>query len=220
MAVTMIPSTVVHKDPHDARRRLADLGVSVEAVIKAVIAGQTERLNCTDNDPPFIPGTEAWRFVVRTLRDELLPLGWRKDDPSNYSLVINDSTKLNIVVASSDTLTCSIAGSPRTKSFKGLFTEAAVLKNTLEGDMFPETVEAELRRAASILAYPTWVLLIYIEDDECRAELSLPSAYDDKNITAWAERIFIPLPTTNGGVPDERLLDVPDIDVPVRRKAA
>ncbi|MGX5723159.1 hypothetical protein [Shinella zoogloeoides] len=217
MAVT---ATVVHQNPFDARRRLAELNISVEAVIRAVLAGHTARLNCTDNDPPFIPGTEAWRFVVRTLRDELLPLGWRKDDPSNYSLVINDSSQINIVVASSDTLTCSVYGSPRTKSLKGLFTEAAVLKNTLEEDMFPETVEAELRKAASILSYPTWMLLIHIEDEVCKAELSLPSAYDDRNVTDWAERIFIPLPGIDGGLPIEDPIEDTDIDVPVKRKAA
>lgn len=216
----MISATVLHQHPFEAKRRLAELGVSVEAVTRAVMAGHTARLNCTDNDPPFIPGTEAWRFVVRTLRDELLPLGWRKDDPSNYSLVINDSTQLNIVVASSDTLTCSVHGSPRTKSLKGLYTEAAVLKNNLETDMFPETVEAELRKAATILSYPTWMLLIHIEDDFCRAELSLPSAYDDHNIIEWAERIFIPLPGINGGVPVQDPIDEIDIDVPVKRKAA
>ena len=109
-------ASLVHQTPSDARRRLAELNVSVEAVVRAVLAGHTARLNCTDNDPPFIPGTEAWRFVVRTLRDELLPLGWRKDDPSNYSLVINDSSQINIVVASSDAMTCMSHGSPRTKS--------------------------------------------------------------------------------------------------------
>ncbi|TIP11320.1 hypothetical protein [Mesorhizobium sp.] len=213
-------ATIVHQHPFEAKRRLAELNVSVEAVTRAVLAGHTARLNCTDNDPPFIPGTEAWRFVVRTLRDELLPLGWRKDDPSNYSLVINDSTQINIVVASADGLTCSPFGSPRTKSLKGLFTEAAVLKNNLETDMFPETIEAELRKAATILSYPTWMLLIHIDDEDCRAELSLPSAYDERNITDWAERIFIPLPGVDGGVPVEDPMENADIDVPVKRKAA
>ncbi len=214
-----VSAGVVYQHPFDAKRRLAELNISVEAVVKAVLAGHTARLNCTDNDPPFIPGTEAWRFVVRTLRDELLPLGWRKDDPSNYSLVINDSSQINIVVASSDALTCSVRGSPRTKSLKGLFTEAAVLKNNLESDLFPETVEAELRKAATILSYPTWMLLIHIEDDDCKAELSLPWSFDDRSVTEWAERIFIPLPDSDGGLSVDEPADNADIDVPVKRKA-
>ena len=86
--------------------------------------------------------------------------------------------------------------------------------------MFPETVEAELRKAATILSYPTWMLLIHIEDEECRAELSLPSAFDDRNVTEWAERIFIPLPGIDGGLPVEDPIGDTDIDVPVKRKAA
>jgi hypothetical protein len=213
-------STILHQHPHDAKRRLAELGISLEALINAIFAGRTARLNCTDNDPPFIPGTEAWRFVVRTLREELLPLGWRKDDPSNYSLIISDSRSLNIVVASADAFTCIPHVSPRTKSLKGMFTEAAVLKNTLETDLFPETVVAELRRAATILSYPTWMLLILIDDEHCRAELSLPSAFDDHHVTAWAERIFIPDIDIDGGVPVKPPVDNTDIDVPVKRKAA
>lgn len=212
-------STALFQHPHDARRRLMELNVSVEALIKAVQAGHVARLNCTDNDPPFIPGTEAWRMVVRTLRDELLPLGWRKDDPSNYSLVINDSSEINIVVASADEFTCRWPGMPRTKSLKGLFTEAAVLKNSLEGDLFPDTIVAQLRRAATVLNFKTYMLLININDEQCRAELSLPSAFDDQTVTGWAERIFIPIPGVDGGVPQE-VDDTPDIDVPVKRKAA
>lgn len=212
-------STAIYQYPFDARRRLMELGVSVEALIKALQAGHVARLNCTDNDPPFIPGTEAWRMVVRTLRDELVPLGWRKDDPSNYSLVINDSTKLNIVVASADEFTCKWPGMPQTKSIKGLFTEAAVLKNSVEGDLFPETIEASLRRAATILNYKTYMLLVNIDDEQCRAELSLPSAFDDQKVIGWAERIFIPIPGVDGGVPQE-VDDTPDVDVPVKRRAA
>lgn len=211
--------TALYQHPFDARRRLMELSISVEALIKAVQAGHLARLNCTDNDPPFIPGTEAWRMVVRTLRDELVPLGWRKDDPSNYSLVINDSSEINIVVASADELTCRWPGTPRTKSLKGLFTEAAVLKNRLEGDLFPDTVEADLRRAATVLNYKTYMLLINIDDEQCRAELSMPSDFDDQMVTGWTERIFIPIQGIDGGVP-QKIDNAPDIDVPVKRRAA
>jgi len=145
----------------DAKRRLMELGVPVEALARAVHAGQSGRLLCTPNDPPFIPGTEAWRYVVRTLRDELLPKGWRKSDPANYSLVICDERKLNIVVASADRFVRQTGGDPRTNSLKGLYTEAAIARNLVEGDLFPDTVPENVRAAAAALEYPTWLLLIY-----------------------------------------------------------
>jgi len=49
--------------------------------------------------------------------------------------------------------------------------------------------------------------------------LSLPSSFDDQIVTGLAERIFIPIPGVDGGVPQE-VDDTPDIDVPVKRKAA
>ncbi len=212
----------IHDTPAAAMRRLVELGVSVEAVQSAVAAGHVARITCTENDPPFIPGTEAWRRTVVTLRDELCPRGWRKADPGNYSLVINDARQINIVVASADALTRRSHGSPRTKSLKGLYTEAATIRNRVEGDLFPETLAEDVRRVAALLEYPTWILLIYITDEEYRAELSLPVDMEDDQITAWEERIFIPDSSgTSGGEVIVPTADDhgPDIDIPVRRKA-
>lgn len=212
-------ATIIHEHPHEARRRLAELGVSVEALIRAVQAGYTARVSCTDNDPPFIPGTEAWRFVVRTLREELLRLDWRKADPANFSLVINDKRQINIVVESGDALT-KTHGFPKTKSLKGLYTEAAILRNNIDSDLFPETIPDDVRRVAAALEYPTWILLIHITDEECRAELSLPDEWDEGHIINWSERIFIPDETDGtGGARQPETDEGPDFDVPVRRKA-
>src|SRR6266446_667956 len=140
--------TIIHDTPAAAMRRLADLGVSLEALQRAVAAGHAARISCTPNDPPNIPGTHAWSYTVRTLREELCPLGWRKADPGNFPLVINDARKINIVVESGDALTHQAHGSPRTKSLKGLYTEAAILRNNLESDLFLDALDADLRRVA------------------------------------------------------------------------
>jgi hypothetical protein len=210
----------VYEHPHDARRRLAEIGVSIEAIQKAVSAGHVARISCTENDPPFIPGIEAWRFVVRTLRDELLAHDWRKADPGNFPLVINDNRKINIVVETGDAFTRLRSGTPRTKSLKGLYTEAMILRNTVEEDLFPERLAEDLRRAAIVLEHPTWVLLIHINDDEYRAELSFPDEMDEGQITSWKERIFIPNEgDESGAVVSPDVEPGPEFDVPVRRKA-
>jgi len=187
-------SGLIHSRSFDARSRFAELGVPVEALSKAIAAGHSGRLLCTENDPPFIPGTEAWRFVIRTLRDELLPLGkgWRKADPGNFSLVINDIHQINIVAASADAFVCRTHGQPRTNSLKGLYYEAAAARNTINGDLFPDTLSNNVRMAAATLEYPTWVLLTHIDDNDFRGELSLPARIEDQRIVEWAERIFVP----------------------------
>lgn len=203
-----------------ALSRLHELGVSMEALQRAVTAGHAGRISATPNDPPFIPGTMGWSHTVRALRDELVPHGWRKSDPGNYSLVINDSRKVNIVVASGDSSVRTRA-TPRTKSIKGLFTEAATIRNRIESDLFPDTLSDELRRATAILEYPTYVFLIHITDSEYRAELSLPEYMEDGHIVSWKERIFIPDSDDDffGKVSEKLGPNASDeIDVPVRRK--
>ncbi len=195
-----------------------ELGVPIEPLIRAVRAGFDGRGLCTPNDPPFIPGTEAWRFVVRTLREGLLPLGWRKSDPGNYSLVSTDDRQLNIVVASADQFVKRTGADPRTRSLKGLYTEAAIARNLVQNDLFPETIPENVRVAAASLEYPTWILLIYITDDECRAELSFPDLIEEQSIVSWAERIFIPddePPASAADMDDEES----EYDIPVRRRA-
>lgn len=211
----------IYAHPFDARRRLAELGVGVDAIIKALQAGHLARLSCTENDPPFIPGTEAWRYVVRTLREELVSKGYRKADPHNFSLIINDARKLNISVASADAMTRNKSGSPKTKHLKGLFTEAVTLRNRHIEGLFPEDISEEVRTAISILEHPTWILLIYITDEEVRAELSYPDEIEEGQIISWKERIFIPDSADDDGGKRKPIDDVePDIDVPVRRRKA
>jgi len=210
----------IYDTPAAAASRLAEIGVAIEALQRAVGDGHAKRITTTPNDAPQMPGTYAWAQTLRTLRDELLPLGWRKADPGNFSLTINDKRKINIVVESGDRFTRT-AISPRTKALKGLYIEAAALRNRLETDMFPETVADELRRVAALLEYETYVLLIHITDDSYAAELSLPSAVEGNQIVSWKERIFIPdtddpfaarAPAPSSDEADE-------IDVPVKRKA-
>lgn len=211
---------MIHVTPAAAISRLCELGVALEALQRAILAGHAARITCTENDPPFIPGTYGWSYTVRTLRDELVPHGWRKADPNNFSLVINDKRKINIVVESGDEATRIGHLTPRTKSLKGIFMEAVTLRNRIETDLFPESLSEDVRRAAAILEYPTWVLLIYITDDEYRGELSLPDKIENNQIVSWKERIFIP----DGDEPFgqrsvEPSVEGPDIDVPVRRRA-
>jgi hypothetical protein len=212
---------LVQESAAAAHHRLMELGVSIEALQKAIAAGHANRILATPNDPPFIPGTFGWSFTVRTLRDELLPLGWRKADPGNFSLVINDKRKINIVVESGDSAVRKRHIMPRTKSTKGLYAEAMTLRNKIANDLFPESLSEDLLRVMAILEHPTWVLLIYITDDEYRAELSLPAEMDGDKIVDWQERIFIPDPEAPFGSSIRPELDDlgPDIDVPVRRKA-
>jgi len=211
----------IYESPAAAASRLAEIGVAIEALQRAIADGHAKRIATSENNAPQMFGTYAWAQTLCTLRDELLPRGWRKADPSNFSLTINDARKINIVVESGDKFTRRAHASPRTKSIKGLYIEAVALRNRLETDMFPDTVAEELRRIAALLEYQTYILLIHITDNSYVAELSLPDVVDGNQIVSWKERIFIPDtddPFAARKLPSQDQGDG-EIDIPVRRKA-
>lgn len=209
---------MIYDTPILAKRKLMELGVPLEPLQRSMRAGFDGRGLCTENDPPFIPGTEAWRYTVRTLREGLLPLGWRKADPGNYSIVSSDERKLNIVVATADQFVKRTAGDPRTNSLKGLYTAAAIARNAVVADLFPDTIPDNIRVTAASLEHPTWMLLIYITDEEFRGELSFPEAIEDKTITSWSDRIFIPSDEDSASSV-ETDSDDSEYDILVRRRA-
>ena len=99
--------------------------------------------------------------------------------------------------------------------------EAAALRNSLESDLFPETVADELRRVAAMLDYPTYILLTNITEEHYRGELSLPDRVEGNQVVSWKERIFVPDTGDLFGV--RKLMpeveNSGDIDIPIRRKA-
>lgn len=193
-----------------AHDKLRDLTVPMELLIETAQQGYVERLNAEPPfDPPTAPGTDAWRYPVRALRKGLTSLGWRVDNPRNLPLVISDKRKINITVSSGDEYT-GIKGyrSPRSKNPKGVLIEEAITRNTRQLDMFPERLPEAVRKYIRTLQYPTWVYLLFITDDEIRAELSLPNSMDDSDyVDGWAERILISVP-----LPGEELSDETDFD--------
>ena len=198
-----------------ARIKLRDLTVPMELLIEAAQQGFVERQNA---EPPFdpvtAPGTDAWRYPVRALRKGLTGLGWRIDNPQNLPLVISDVRKINITVSSGDEFT-GIEGHrlPRSRNSKGALIKEAIARNTRQLDMFPKLLPEAVRKFAQTLKYPTWVFLLFVTDDEIRAELSLPSSMDDSDyVVGWAERILISVPLPGVELSDETDFDEgPDI---------
>jgi len=178
-----------------AEQRIVELtGLGIEAFRRAAQMGFAERANCNIFDPVTIPGTEAWRYPTRYLRSACHDMGWRMDNPKNLPLTISDEHKVNLTVSSGDEVTGMVYSSrqPRTKNPKGSILEAAVTRNVNQAPLFPELEPENVREFHRTMQYPTWVFLLFITDDEIRAELSLPNEMDGSDhITGWAERIII-----------------------------
>ena len=210
-----MPVVVRSKSP-DVRQRLDDLcGLPPEVFGTAVRSGHVAMLQCTDNDPPTTPGTQAWSRTVRSLREQVLGPDWRKDDTGNYSLTICDYFGVQIVVASGDAMTGLAHAKPKTRAPKGERTKNVVDANR-QGDLFPDSLPTQPKAAA----HDTWVLLIYIKAEEVRAELSRPVEMDGDHVSEWSERIILPIGEADPDALEEVPSDFgPDFEPAVKRIA-
>ncbi|MBF5093978.1 hypothetical protein F1643_05265 [Azospirillum sp. INR13] len=204
-----LPSCTVYKGAA-ARQKLREMSVPIELLIEAAQQGFVERMNAElPFDPVTAPGTDAWRYPVRVLRKALMELGWRIDNPRNLPLAISDEKKINVTVSSGDEFT-GLEGvrQPRSKNPKGVLMEEAIARNTRQYDLFPGSLPIAVQKFDQTVKHKTWVFLIYITDEEIRAELSLPSSMDETDhVNRWAERILIPV-----SLPDAEVKGEPNFD--------
>lgn len=213
---------VVRFETLDVDSRLAELGLTTEVLQEPVMEGMQARSECTPNDPPLFPGFTTWARTVRCLRERLIPIpfGWSASDEGGYSLVVSPEGKIAIAVATGDENTGNPEITPMTKSPKGPRTQSAIEVNQYQGLLFDEIPEFDISDMPHSDRL-TWILLQHYDQGrkEVRYELSLPTSYSGK-VDGWSERIILgalPLDPSSA-IPIPVLPNLPDIDVPLRRR--
>jgi hypothetical protein len=178
----------------EASGRLAELGLTIELIELVVRRADAEASICTALDPPIMEGLTRWGRMNRFLREELIPAGWRFDNPRNLPRTIHPSGEFAIVATTGDELTGLAGLLPATKYLKGDATVQAVVVNeqlTLDfGDFPPGPDDIPVGGSGELL---TWFMMFHAEEEAFRVELSLPNAITDGRITSWAERIILPV---------------------------
>ena len=174
----------------EASGRLAELGLTIELIEHVVRRADAEASICTALDPPIMEGLTRWGRMNRFLREELIPAGWRFDNPRNLPRTIHPSGEFAIVATTGDELTGLAGLLPATKYLKGDATVQAIAVNeqlTLDfGDFAPGPIGG----SRDML---TWFMMFHTDEEGFRVELSLPNAITDGRITSWAERIILPV---------------------------
>lgn len=174
----------------EASGRLAELGLTIELIERVVRRADAEASICTALDPPIMEGLTRWGRMNRFLREELIPAGWRFDNPRNLPRTIHPSGEFAIVATTGDELTGLAGLLPATKYLKGDATVQAIAVNeqfTLDlGDFAPGPIGG----SRDML---TWFMMFHADEEGFRVELSLPNAITDGRITSWAERIILPV---------------------------
>ena len=178
----------------EASGRLAELGLTIELIELVVRRADAEASMCTALDPPIMEGLTRWGRMNRFLREELIPAGWRFDNPRNLPRTIHPSGEFAIVATTGDELTGLAGLLPATKYLKGDATVQAITVNeqlTLDfGDFVPGPDDVPAGGSGEML---TWFMMFHAEEEAFRVELSLPNAITDGRITSWAERIILPV---------------------------
>lgn len=213
-------------DPWDVNRRLAELGVTLEILMKAVQASQAARAACTENDAPTAPGFSAWNGAVRSLREDLGLEHWRRVNDTGQPLIVRPDGELAITPASGDENTGREGIlDPKTRSCKGPRTIEKVNAN---GWIFPELEEDEADRvnATNKRRGNLWILLIHYDRtiEQVRSELSRPIDVDQEGrIVEWSQRLIL---TPFDVEPEYKALpnegsgpDGGEIDIEIKRRA-
>lgn len=204
-------------------------GLSIEVIHLVLRAGEIARHGVDQLlDPANAGGWEAFRYRVRTLRQELLLHGWTPDNHKGASLVVSPDKKKQIWIMVGDETT-GLTGTPTTFRKKGPTFQELVERNRqlFLGPEFAPTEEDERDLDAALAARETWVLLVHnfleMQDGQrhaiVRAEFSLAKAMNGARPTDWHARYKIPellveLPKTDAA----DFMQGDDLEIPVVRK--
>jgi hypothetical protein len=191
------PKRMIRTSAVEITDALAVLELDVEIIRTALLVGEAERDGRTALDPPIIAPIISWGGIVRSLRERLIPRGWRLDD-RGLSLIINPSGTIAIAVKTGDEFTGIASGTPRTKRPIGPAAVAVVERNRRQLELFKSRIARAVENECA-----TWFLLRRRYSNQVFAELALPAAISfDGNIDDWAERIiFDPIPLDPGSTP-------------------
>ena len=173
--------------PAEVYTELQSLGLTQQILSTAILEGEFARDSCTANDPPCVPGIFAYGRCTRSLRDQLLPLGWTRNDDLNRATVVSADGRNAIAVESGDEATGNKDLFSNTKYIKGTATKKVVdtNQNVLFENMYP-TVE-EMSRVGKL----SWLLMRFRTDNAIYAELSLPAAMSCGRVKRWLKRIIL-----------------------------
>lgn len=211
-------SQIVHSDPVSVIERLEQLGLTQDTLREAIFQAHLQRMRLTPNHPRIFPGLEMWGWAVGSLREQLRPLGWVRDDIGNFPLTVNETWGLAIAIAAGDEGTGNANAQASNRSRKGPSISDAVEINQ-QFDMFIGSLPQTKEEAAG---NDTWILLHHTDSNkhEIRIELSRPAEIGDGGkISAWSERVILPSISLEGDPVEVLAPSGPDIEIEIRRKA-
>lgn len=212
-------SLVSVPDPDEVPDRVRQLfGFGVDVPARAVRHGFDHASTCTGNDVRTLAGTLMWAKSSSSLRDDLVPEGWKRYRVENQEGILSPDKRRLIIVTAGNQHTGRFDGQPPQPRYpRGVVALGGVKLNTIQGSMFPGLVP-ELSVDPAPEHPDTWWLLHYWDrvERQLRAELARPMEGKTKGSIVWDERLPVPVLDIIPNVEDFDFPDdEPDIDFPV-----
>lgn len=174
----------IYREDYDVNARLAQLGLRKEQLERIVLKAVIARNEAVPIDPNYAPGTLAYIYGTRAIREEYLPKGWQMDKTKNIESTFNPKHGIRLVYQNVDRA-CELDALPRALSGKG--SASAQMVESGQQYLF-EWMEEEDRRQGVL---PAWFLCVAVDGDKVTAELSCPVGIEDSQFSGFGERIFI-----------------------------
>lgn len=218
-------AAVFRTNPVEVSNRLEQLGWAAEELLEIAETMMAARFSCTDNDPASAPGWMSWKDGTRRMREIGTMKGLVKAEIGQIPCVVDPVRKLKFSVSNTDDGTAIEGRTPQNQSKKGPGTERAVDGNQdllFDPRDVPVVALSALRPQPGVLV--SWFLLVYVDGDDLRAELSCPVAIENGFFAEFSERIVLAAPGRSGDGGIRKRDDEPDdggpteYDIPVTRK--
>lgn len=219
----------IHALPDEAESRLAALGFpGIQVWQDALLEAFTARATCTKLDPPPFKGFTFSSVTTRSLRRQLLPIGFTMSNKGGPSRTLTADGTRAIIVATGTRGTGKSEGNPQTKSAKGPLVLRAIAVNDAIQLSLPGLLPVEPAKEREPELWMFLVRVVPTKKGNFRlySEVSCPSVPSGKDlrrrIVSFHERIVIPSLLTDDGdaLRDEEPESGPQIDVDVTRRQA
>jgi hypothetical protein len=164
--------------------RLAQLGLRRDLLLDVVRAAAGARRSATGFHPLSAGGLLSWIEGTAQLRRVFMPDGWNICRRDNIESIFHSEVGIKVVFQNAERAADPLRD-PIAASKKGAGSARAIELGQYE--LWPDDKDAEIAEMNAT----TWVLFVYADGDDVRAEISCPIAINGEQFDGFHERIIL-----------------------------
>ncbi|OYY71023.1 MAG: hypothetical protein B7Y00_05135 [Sphingomonadales bacterium 17-56-6] len=164
--------------------RLAQLGLRRDLLLDVIRAAVGGRRNATAFHPLSAGGLLSWIEGTAYLRRVFVPQGWEICRRDNIESIFHAEHGIKVILQNAERAGDPIFD-PLAVSRKGAGSARAIELGQYE--FWPDVRAKEIAEVTA----PTWVLFVFANGDDVRAEISCPIAITDEQFDGFHERILL-----------------------------